>query len=347
MIRSRTILLSAFGTLVAMLVSTTVLTRKNTRRLKEDAEQVFRTLKATGPERPLPADRELQFAQDYRVAQGFSIAVALLRLAAIGAFLLVLLSHARKQEQAEARILELNRDLEQRVRERTAQLEITINELESFNYSVSHDLRSPLRGIDGFSQVMLEEYGPGLDDQGRHYLSRIRLGAQRMGQLIDGLLKMSRLNRSELERADLDLSALFREVADDLALSSPERRVEISIPDGMRAQADREMMRVVVENLLSNAWKFTSRREHARIEVDQTAPAGGERTVSIRDNGVGFEMAFAAKLFHAFQRLHSEREFEGNGIGLAIVQRIIQRHGGRIWAEAEPDRGAAFFFTLP
>jgi len=305
-------------------------------------------------EKLMLAERERRFNRHYREAQAFSTAIAMLRLASLAGILLLLLRHVARREESEQRLheselrlLELNRELEQRVGERTAQLESTIKELESFNYSVSHDLRSPLRGIDGFSQVLVEEYSGRLDETGRHYLSRIRLGAQRMGQLIDGLLRMSRLNRSPLERVDLDLSALFREVAADLASSGPERRVEVVISDGIRVRADRQMMRVVLENLLNNAWKFTARNERPRVEVDQLVAGDGARTISVRDNGVGFDMAFAEKLFQAFQRLHADPEFAGTGIGLAIVRRIIQRHGGRVWAEAEPGAGATVFFTIP
>jgi PAS domain S-box-containing protein len=251
-----------------------------------------------------------------------------------------------KRKAAEAMVGRMTEELEQRVRERTAQLEASNGELEAFSYSVSHDLRGPLRGIDGFSRALLSDYQDRLDETGRHYLARIRLGAQRMGQLIDDLMKLSRINRSELESVPVDLSGLCRQVLDGLVQADPGRRVEVAIQPDMRAQADRHLLLVVLENLLGNAWKFTAKCQDARIEVGESADAG-ERSWFIRDNGAGFEMAYREKLFQAFQRLHSMDEYEGTGIGLAIVQRIIHRHGGRVWAEAEPGTGATFCFTLP
>ena len=212
---------------------------------------------------------------------------------------------------------------------------------------MSHDLRAPLRSIDGFSQVLLEDYQNRLDETGRHYLSRIRKGTQRMGLLIDDLLKFSKTNRSDLTLTDCDLSGLSARVAGDLAHGDPGRGGTVSIQPGLRVQADPRLMQVVLENLLGNAWKFTAKREDPCIEVGEAVSAEGERAFFIKDNGAGFDMAHAAKLFHAFQRLHAVTDFEGTGIGLAIVQRIIHRHGGRVWAQAEPGHGATFLFTLP
>ena len=254
------------------------------------------------------------------------------------------ISERKAHEMQNRRMTE---ELEQRVQERTAQLEVANKEMEAFSYSVSHDLRAPLRSIDGFSRVLSEDYQDKLDESGKYYLSRIQLGAQRMGNLIDDLLKLSKSNRSELTVSDCDLSRLCSRVAGDLADLKPERRVEVSIQPGLLVQADNHLMRVVLENLLGNAWKFTSKADHPRIEVGETSSHSGERTFYIRDNGAGFDMAHADKLFNAFQRLHATTDFEGTGIGLAIVQRILHRHGGRIWAEGEVGKGATFFFMIP
>jgi PAS domain S-box-containing protein len=252
-----------------------------------------------------------------------------------------------ERKAAETRILCLNQELEQRVAARTAELEAANQEMEAFSYSVSHDLRAPLRSIDGLCQVLLEDNLVQLDASGRHHLSRIHQRAERMGQIIDDLLRLSRLDRTELDPEDADLSALSGEVVDVLARADPGREVQVSIESHLTAWADLRLMRVVLENLLGNAWKFTSRREGARIRVGGTVQPGGDRAFFVRDNGVGFDMAQSHKVFDAFQRLHSPADFGGTGIGLAIVRRIIHRHGGRIWAEGEPGRGAAFFFILP
>ena len=235
--------------------------------------------------------------------------------------------------------------LEDLVAERTAELAAVNRELEAFAYSVSHDLRAPLRGIDGFSQALLEDYADVLDARGQDYLRRVRAASQRMGQLIDDLLQLSRLTRREMHRQPVNLSELVQQIARDLARQDPERAVEWVIARDVVAVGDPHLLRIALENLLSNAWKFTSRHTTARIEFgvkrDQESAV-----YFVRDDGAGFDMAYADKLFGAFQRLHGLAEFEGTGIGLATVQRIIHRHGGRIWAEGEVEQGATFYFTL-
>lgn len=242
-------------------------------------------------------------------------------------------------------ISRLNAELEKRVAERTALLEATNKELEAFSYSVSHDLRAPLRGIDGFSQALLEDYADKLDATGRDYLERLRAGSRRMAQLIDDMLGLSRITRSELHRETVDLSAMVREIADELRKSRPERCVEFVIAPGIVADGDPKLLRLLLGNLLGNAWKFTGKHAAARIEFGSREQEG-ETVFFVRDNGAGFDPAYAGKLFGAFQRLHSAAEFEGTGIGLATVQRIVHRHGGYISAEGEVEKGAAFFFTL-
>ncbi len=235
---------------------------------------------------------------------------------------------------------------EDSARKLNVELEAANKELESFSYSVSHDLRSPLRGIDGFSRTLAEDYASQLDERGRNYLQRIRAATQRMGQLIDDLLELARLTRSEMRRVPLDLSALARSVADELRQTQPERAVELLIAPDLRASADPTLLRVVLLNLLGNAWKFTGKQPRARIEVG-TVVHDGQPVFFVRDDGAGFDMTYADKLFGPFQRLHGQREFEGTGVGLATVNRIIHRHGGRVWGESQPGQGATFYFTLP
>lgn len=239
----------------------------------------------------------------------------------------------------------LNKELEQRVNERTAQLENANRELEAFAYAVSHDLRAPLRAIDGFSRIIEEEHAEKLGVAGRDYFRRVRAAGQRMAQLIDAMLSLSRLTRGEINRIRVDLGSLAKTAANELKKSQPDRRVTFEIADGMTVEGDPVMLRLVVENLLGNAWKFTAKQEAARIEFGVVVKDGKD-TYFVRDNGAGFDMTYAKKLFMAFQRLHTTDEFPGLGIGLATVQRIIHRHGGRIWAEGEPDKGATFYFTL-
>ncbi|MDA8433844.1 MAG: ATP-binding protein [Nitrospiraceae bacterium] len=234
--------------------------------------------------------------------------------------------------------------VEEELRRRTRELEAINEELDAFGYSVAHDLRAPLRAITGFTEALVEDHAASLDATAGDYLERISNAGRRMSQMIDDLLKLSRLC-GEMVREKVDLSRLAEDVAGQLAALEPGRKVEFSVADGMEDWADAPLMRAVFENLLGNSWKFTSRRSPARIEFSKRTD-GATTVYFIRDNGVGFDMAYAGKLFDPFQRLHSQEEFPGSGIGLATVRRIIRRHGGAIWAEAAPDRGATFFFTL-
>jgi len=250
-----------------------------------------------------------------------------------------------ERRRAEDEVTQLNAELEQRVRQRTSELQASNQELESFAYSISHDLRAPLRGIDGFAQALLEEYADRLDDAGRQYLTRVRAAAARMGGLIDELLHLSRLTRGEVRRDVVDLSALVGERAAELAADAG-RDATFGIAPGLSVVGDRHLLDAVISNLLDNAWKFTARTPAALIEFGSTL-VGDEHAFFVRDNGVGFDMAYADKLFGAFQRLHSVQEFSGSGIGLATVQRIVRRHGGRVWAQGAVGRGATFYFTVP
>src|SRR5881392_1005664 len=250
-------------------------------------------------------------------------------------------------------------DLERRVEERThelqerndalrrnaAELLAANTELDAFAYSVSHDLRAPLRSIDGFSQVLLEDYAGALDAAGRESLQRVRAASQRMGTLIDDLLKLARVTRVEIRTEDVDLSGMAREIAAELQRATPERLVEFAIAPGLSARGDARLLRVALDNLLRNSWKYTAKQAQPRIEFASIA-ANGERAFMVRDNGAGFDMQYADKLFGVFQRLHRSQDYEGTGVGLAIVHRIVERHGGRIWAEAKVDQGATFYFTL-
>jgi PAS domain S-box-containing protein len=248
-------------------------------------------------------------------------------------------------KQAEGKIQQLNAELEQRVRDRTADLEAANRELEAFSYSVSHDLRAPLRAMDGFSMALLEDCAGRLDETAQDHLRRIRAGSQQMAELIDDLLNLSRESRAEMRRERVDLTVLTHEIAAEFQRTHPDRKVQLVVAPALTADADARMLRLVFNNLLENAWKFTSRCAQARIEVG-ALEQDGQRIFFVRDNGVGFDMAYAGKLFGAFQRLHSSQEFAGTGIGLATVQRIIHRHGGRVWAEGAVGQGATFYFTL-
>jgi light-regulated signal transduction histidine kinase (bacteriophytochrome) len=251
-----------------------------------------------------------------------------------------------ERKRAEAALRELNADLERRVAMRTAELEATNRELESFSYSVSHDLRAPLRAIQGFSRILLEDCLPTLDETGREYLNRVCTSVDRMGRLIEDLLGLSRISRTKAVKVTVDLSAIARDAAEELRLADPQRDADFVIAPGVRVVGDPGLLRIVLQNLLGNAWKFTGKKPRARIEFGIVTSAAGQTTCFVRDEGAGFDMAYADQLFGVFKRLHPESEFPGTGIGLATVRRIVASHGGRIWAEAEPDRGATFFFTL-
>jgi light-regulated signal transduction histidine kinase (bacteriophytochrome) len=279
-------------------------------------------------------ETEVEFAQ--QIANHLAVALKHAELLA------ELKTEVAERQQAEQQALELNQGLQQAVIE----LRAANQELEAFSYSVSHDLRAPLRSLDGFSQALLEDYLELLDANGQDYLHRIRLASQRMGQLIDDLLTLSRVTRSDLHWASVDLSQLARRASTHLQQLEPNRQVEFQLQTGLIGWGDGRLLLLVFENLLSNAWKFTSKRPFARIEFGATTQENGQTTYFVRDNGEGFEMTFVDKLFKPFQRLHGIHEFPGNGIGLATIQRIIQRHGGQVWAEAELNQGAVFYFTL-
>jgi light-regulated signal transduction histidine kinase (bacteriophytochrome) len=227
------------------------------------------------------------------------------------------------------------------------ELELANKELESFSYAVSHDLRAPLRHVQGFSNALLEDCAGDLNEAGQAHLERICRAIRRMDQLIEDLLSLSRAAQAPVRKTNVDLSRMARDIVSELRSETPDRNVELAIAEDLAARGDQRLLHVVLTNLLSNAWKFTGKRDNARIEVSRGAPADGETTFCVRDNGAGFDMKYAEKLFSVFQRLHSDRDFPGTGVGLATVQRIIHKHGGRIWAESTPGEGAAFYFTLP
>jgi len=258
---------------------------------------------------------------------------------------LIILYDITERKRAEQELEQHRHHLQAMVAERTAALELANKELESFSYSVSHDLRAPLRSIDGFSHSLLEDYAEQLDDTGKDHLQRVRSNAQRMGRLIDAMLLLSRVMRHKIKRQDVDLSALAQSAIRKLQDYEPHRKVEVDIVPGLHGWGDAHLIEIVLDNLLGNAWKYTGKTDKGRIEFGSTNK-NGEMIYHVRDNGVGFDMDYADKLFESFQRLHRADEFEGTGIGLATVARIIRRHNGQVWAESEVGQGATFYFTL-
>ena len=253
--------------------------------------------------------------------------------------------HERQVRAHNELIRRLNDELEQRVVDRTAELEASNRELQAFCYSVAHDLSTPLRGINGFSSILLEEYADKLDEAGRSYLVRMGAAAGRMGQLINDLLELSRVTRRELHREKIELSNLVLGIIRDLQRQDPDRQTEVIITEGLQDEGDPILIRLALENLIGNAWKYSARVSCPKIEFG-TDISTGETVYFVRDNGIGFDMSYVHKLFIPFQRLHGIDEYGGTGVGLAAVQRIISRHGGRIWAEGKPGNGATFYFTL-
>ena len=271
---------------------------------------------------------------------------ALLPLAALYIFAIAIRQpDITRQKEAQEQILQLNESLEQRVVERTRQFEAANRELESFSYSVSHDLRAPLRSIHGFSQALVDDYSEILSGEAKNFLERIHNSAHKMGTLIDALLNLSRTNRQDINPTKTNLTTLAQEVFDEMYVGSHDQCVEFLLTDLPAVNVDYTLFRQVFVNLIGNAIKYSRYRKLAKIEVG-TLEKNGEQIIFVRDNGAGFDMRYVDKLFGTFQRLHHEGEFEGTGIGLATVQRIIHRHGGRIWAEAEVDKGATFYFTV-
>jgi light-regulated signal transduction histidine kinase (bacteriophytochrome) len=249
------------------------------------------------------------------------------------------------RKRAEQYVLELNEELENRVKRRTEQLEAVNRELEAFNYAVSHDLRTPLARIDGYATLLLGDLEGRIDPEHKGYLERIRAAVSNMVELTDGLLQLSRLTGRKMEIQEIDLSAVARQIVEEHRMRDPNREVRVTIASDLRVHGDLVLLRATMENLLGNSWKFTAKQEHAEIEVGATAGEGGT-TYFVRDNGAGFDMARIDELFCAFKRLHDQSDYSGTGVGLTTVQRIIHRHGGRVWATAEVDKGATFFFTL-
>jgi PAS domain S-box-containing protein len=305
-----------------------------------DARPIFDGLQATGMVRDIELHAQMP---DKQMGVGLASA-AKIELDGKPCILWAILDITQRK-QAENMLKSLNAELEGRVRDRTDRLEAINKELEAFSYSVSHDLRAPLRAIDGFSKALLEDYRHRLDTDGQDYLLRVRNASQRMGELIDDLLNLSRVTRAEIVRTDVNLTSIAERIIADLQQHDPERKVEILIQPDVHVRGDAKLLTIVVDNLLNNAWKYTRKQPSARIEFG-TKEEPNQKVYFVRDNGTGFDPVYQNKLFTPFQRLHRASEFEGHGIGLATIRRIIERHSGKVWAEGTVDQGATFYFTL-
>jgi PAS domain S-box-containing protein len=312
-------------------------------RSAEDAERLVRDLRQAPPGLRRWADIRHR-TRDGRV---LDVEIAAHTLEFRGTPAVFVVAHdVTGRKNAERALRSLNLELEQRVSQRTAELQAVVDELEAFSYSVSHDLRAPLRSIDGFTHALIESSNEKLEPVAREYLQRVRAASQRMGQLIDDLLHLSRVGRREMHVQEVNVSDLAVTVSRDLQNSDSKRRIEVVITPELYGRGDERLLKIVLENLLGNAWKFTSKTPRARIEFGRETKDNRE-AFYVRDNGAGFDMTYADKLFMPFARLHSAQEFPGSGIGLSVVQRIINRHGGRLWAEGKPGGGATVWFALP
>jgi signal transduction histidine kinase len=294
----------------------------------------------------LPVENEYELIAQRKDGSQFPISAAIAQVAlADGLATIGFFQDISSRKKAEDEIRKLNDTLESRVNERTEQLTAAVQELASTSYTISHHLRSPLRALDGYSQILLEDYGPVLDGTARGYLGNIRRASNTLAGLIDDLLKLLSVSRREIRPEAVDLSQMARVVVAEFAIRHPDRNIEFIAPEQLMVRADPGMLLIAITNLLDNAIKFTLARPQARIELGGFA-RDGRTVIFLKDNGIGFEMAHIGKLFEPFQQLHTADAFEGNGMGLSIVQRIIHRHGGEIWAESQPGVGATFFFTL-
>jgi signal transduction histidine kinase len=313
---------------------------------KGNSEELMNGIRARLSEMRSAEERLLKIRLETAAASTRKMKAVIVLGNAVAALILSLAGFVIHRETGRRSIAEQDlKHINQRLERSTAELSETNNELESFSYSVAHDLRAPLRQIGGYSNVLIRDYGPQLDGEARRYLEKVEAGARKMGRLVDDLLSLSKVGRQELSLQGTSLDSLLRQVIDDLVPECSEREVEWQIGGLFSAECDPGLMKQVFVNLLSNAVKYTGKRERAVIQIGHMMQ-NDLRVIFVRDNGVGFEMQYIGKLFGVFQRLHKARDFEGTGVGLAIVQRIIRKHGGRIWAEAELDRGATFFFTL-
>lgn len=298
----------------------------------------------------LELTRATRFSANQNQLSTTVASVALMSLLLIAILATSVRSHlrflVRNYDRALDQVESSKRTLEERVKERTTELQAANKELEAFSYSVSHDLRAPLRAMDGFSQAVLKEYSDLIDDRGRDYLRRISAASKRMGSLIDDLLSLSRVGRGEISRQQVELSQMAKQITDELKSSEPQRKAVVLIEEGLTADTDPALSRVVLNNLLDNAWKYTSKKDEAHIFFSAKHDAEGHTIYCVRDDGCGFNMRYADKLFGPFQRLHSTTDFPGNGIGLATVRRAVHRMGGEVWAQSEPGHGTTFYFTL-